>query len=159
MVSQHVCNTNLKGSGKKAEDVIKEKPRKYEMPTVPDEEFKAEKEKWDDALRRRKESKKKREYKRLMKGSAKSEGSYSKDIKELHSSLAYSANFVMAFALSFFGGFFFSKYIMGYDNVNAMIVGIVVTVVTLVTEGFLFIISENRALAMKKEKEEKLKKA
>ena len=84
-----------------------------------------------------------------------SKGSYAKEIKELHSSLAYSASFVMAFALSFIGGFFFSKYIMGYDDVKAMVVGIIVTVVTLITEGFLFIISENRSLAKKKEEKQK----
>ena len=65
--------------------------------------------------------------------------------------MAYSANFVMSFALSFLGGYFFSKYILGYDDVMCLIIGIVVTVITLMTEGFLFIISENRALAKKKE--------
>ena len=70
MIPEHVCNNNLKNSEKVAEDIIKEKPKNYKMSTMPDEEFKVEKEKWDNALKRCKKLKEKREYKRLMKGAS-----------------------------------------------------------------------------------------
>lgn len=153
MIPEHFCNTNLKGTTTKASDIIAQTPKKYKLPTISDEEMKKEQEMCERTLAKRKAKKEKRDYKRLIGGTAggSAKKSYANEIKEIHSSLAYSASFLMAFVLSFFGGYFFSKYIMGYDNVMAMMVGIAVTVTTLFTEGFLYIISENRRIAKNKE--------